>query len=299
MSSYQQRNNSIDAIKGTLILLVILGHLLLGTIEESITRYLINAFHMCLFMFISGYLINLQKLITLSGKELFIHYWGRMLKMWLIAFIVFSLYQIFKYPNIKQICYLIYTPWYHLWYIPTLFSYIIITRFLISQRLNPCIFYGTLILLYFIWFFMQKYTCPLPRWFDFIQLPYFALGLYLRNHINKQYFQKVYWLAPILFFPAILAMRWLPIQGYGIIPFIIIGIFIVLYLYPAIKADAFPKSMTLSYIGKNSLNIYLWHMIFIQPVKDYSPNTTIYYAITGSLFLIFVLFVNYLANKHT
>lgn len=40
------RNRSVDAVKGILIFLVVIGHVLLGTLDENIIRYTIYSFHM-------------------------------------------------------------------------------------------------------------------------------------------------------------------------------------------------------------------------------------------------------------
>lgn len=107
------RNNTIDIAKGFLIICVILGHLLLDTLNENVVRYVIYSFHMPLFMFLSGYLHNISKMSSLSTKDIVSKYWDRMLKMWLLAYIVFSAYQVLRSPSIHQICTLIYSPWYH------------------------------------------------------------------------------------------------------------------------------------------------------------------------------------------
>ena len=144
-----QRNYSIDLVKGFLILCVIIGHVLLGTLNENIIRWVIYSFHMPLFVFMSGYMLNLTKLSSISFKELINKYWNRMLKMWLIAFVVFFLYQVFNDPTIEHVCGIIYSPWYHLWYVPTLFSYIILVRFLFTKT-NTVTAYLILIFLFIL-----------------------------------------------------------------------------------------------------------------------------------------------------
>lgn len=50
----QKRNDSIDFAKGFLMIFVILGHIVQGTIEDGNLRGVIYSFHMPLFLFISG-----------------------------------------------------------------------------------------------------------------------------------------------------------------------------------------------------------------------------------------------------
>lgn len=47
-------NQTADTLKGLLIVLVILGHFLLGTLMDNPIRYFIYSFHMPLFLFVGG-----------------------------------------------------------------------------------------------------------------------------------------------------------------------------------------------------------------------------------------------------
>ncbi len=293
----QQRNYSIDTIKGFLILCVVIGHVLLGTLDENIVRWVIYSFHMPLFMFMSGYMINLTKLSSQSYKEVLGKYWNRMIKMWLIAFSVFTLYQILCEPSIRNICSLLYSPWYHLWYVPTLFCYILLAKYLFG-RTQTAKAYGILLLIYIIWNIIKVEIAPFPmtKWCELSNLPYFAIGLFFKNHLSDNHFNKSYRIVPVLFIPAILSTRLIDIPTYGILSFILVLLVIAYFLYPSIKNDSLPKSKVLTYIGENSLNIYLWHMI-IQPLKDYVSNTSIYYGITFSLLIIFLAVIKLKPHK--
>ena len=54
--SLPARNPAIDVVKGMLILLVIAGHLVPGSLTDSLARHLIYGFHMPLFIGLAGYL---------------------------------------------------------------------------------------------------------------------------------------------------------------------------------------------------------------------------------------------------
>lgn len=293
----QKRNSSIDVVKGFLILCVIIGHVLKGTTEENMIRGVIYSFHMPLFMFMSGWMLNLTKLSSLSFKSIFSKYWDRMLKMWLMAFVVFSLYRAVINPSCTGICRLIYTPWFHLWYVPTLFCYIIIVRFLF-EKTNKVTAYLILFLLYVLWRIVQIQISPhfiypmiMPRWCDFSQIPYFALGVFLKNHLSGEYFQRSYWIAPLLFISAILSTKLMHFQTCDLLQMTLLGLVIIFFLYPSVKNDTLPKSRVLSFIGKNSLYIYLWHMIFVQPLRDYVSNITLYYGLSLFLILAFIVLI--------
>lgn len=123
------RNVSIDTLKGALIFLVVLGHILLGTLDENPLRYLIYSFHMPAFFFISGYLLNIEKLKALSIKDFCAKYWHRMLKMWLLAWCIYTLYVLRNDISFIVILQQIYRPYYHLWFVPALFLSISLVYF--------------------------------------------------------------------------------------------------------------------------------------------------------------------------
>lgn len=289
------RNEAIDVIKGFLILCVITGHILLGSLDDNIIRYVIYSFHMPIFMFMSGYMINLNKLSTQPIKDICLKYWNRMLKMWLVAFVIFTAYQLLHSLTLHKLLRLLYNPWYHLWYVPTLFSYIIICRLLFS-RVNAKVSYLTLASIGLLYIITTNAThLPLPRWCDCTQLPFFALGLLLRNVEVKD--RKPQFIYIAVFFVIIAITRYLNIQSYGIIEMISLMAAIAFCIYPMIARDSLPHSKVLSYIGRNSLNIYLWHMIPVVVMKDLISNTTLYYSLSFILLVSFLLFVKFVKQR--
>ena len=65
------RNSTIDGIKGFLILCVVVGHILTGSLDENPIRYIIYSFHMPCFFYISGYLLNTEK-IDRTPSEIYV-----------------------------------------------------------------------------------------------------------------------------------------------------------------------------------------------------------------------------------
>lgn len=59
----RNRNSELDMMRGVLILLVVLGHIIQSIIPEANATYIVKfiyAFHMPFFMYISGYLARLS-----------------------------------------------------------------------------------------------------------------------------------------------------------------------------------------------------------------------------------------------
>lgn len=293
------RNNSIDIAKGSLILCVILGHLLLGTIEGNPIRYVIYSFHMPVFMFISGYMINIDKISRMSFHDILTKYWNRMLKIWLIAYFIFSIYDVLHEPTIKHLCTLIYSPWYHLWYVPTLFCFILICRFLstIAKR-EIVLFYPILLMTSMIYITLSQ-ICPisLPRWCDCNYLPYFTIGLLCGNQSPRCPYKPCVLLA-LSYLPFLLIARTTHTMLSDLLRIIYLLLIILFFIYPSIKRDSLPMSDTLEYIGKNSLNVYLWHMIPIVILKNCISNAIVYYGISFTLLVIYMVIVKIRLNKN-
>lgn len=120
---------NFDLIKGILVILVFIGHIVPGSLKEVFIRYFIYSFHMPLFIGVSGFLYNDQN----SNK--FIKYIRRIVIPWMIAVLIYliigrlsdaSLLEI----SIKDIILAFMLPYYHLWFIIGYLSYLIITLYL-------------------------------------------------------------------------------------------------------------------------------------------------------------------------
>ena len=128
-----ERNRSIDILKGMLIFMVVLGHALLGSLDESPLRYLIYSFHMPAFFFVSGFLLNLEGLRQASFTGIFKKYWRRMLRPWCIAWVVYTLYAVHSDMTLLAWIHNLYSPYYHLWFVPSLFLCVIICMLFVKR----------------------------------------------------------------------------------------------------------------------------------------------------------------------
>ena len=185
----QARNHTVDILKGFLILMVVLGHVLLGTLQDNVLRYFIYSFHMPAFFFISGYLTNVEKLSNLSFKAMLSKYWHRMLKAWLCAFVIYSAYALRDCLGWKSVLKLCVQPYYHLWFVPALFLMICVAHQLFrhsrNTNLNYFLLFGVGVLLYN--FSLTKYS--IDSYWNLHLLVFFALGLLsgqILMQINKQ-----------------------------------------------------------------------------------------------------------------
>lgn len=178
----KNRNFLIDVIKGVLVVLVLIGHFVLGSLEESYIRSFIYFFHMPVFLGITGYFIS-SSTVNDSIIGILKKYKNRLIIPTLLAFVFCSFfYSGFSFRT------LIY-PYYHLWYIPAIFIYIFFLKYL-AQVYKFRILLGISVIcfilctIYFETYFHWEYNKGIlwylgdKRFYYFFS--YFGLGFFLK-----------------------------------------------------------------------------------------------------------------------
>jgi len=307
--TYLNRNINIDIIKGLLIFLVVIGHVLLGSLKENIIRYVIYSFHMPIFLFISGYLVNTKALKESSLVLLFKKYLFRLIIPWVIAVFVYSLIENRQdiFHNIFRI---FYRPYYHLWYVPSILAFVFSVFFLMKIKIKI-----ELVLILFIpltYILNYIYVSPgvnkyihseLISILSYLFRPqyylYFVLGIFIKKHLNV--------IGSVRF-------RYLIIAG---------GIFLLLNIFLFYVNDNLNKKLTaftfivqnilfalfaikfitgnsqyfvrkkigvfISWLGRESLGVYLWHVLPILLVKHIIISN--YYLFTTLSLIIFLIII--------
>lgn len=174
------KNNSIDIAKGGLIVLVIWGHILLGSLQENFLRFFIYSFHMPMFLFISGYLLNVNKLALYSCREFCEHYVRRMLSAWFIAWMFYTAIVLVGHFSLDKLISYIVFPYYHLWYVPTLFLMISFIYVILKVRLSIQVS-RILLSLIAIVFLLLGTEYNIPGIAKFSMFIYFLFGMYCRE----------------------------------------------------------------------------------------------------------------------
>jgi fucose 4-O-acetylase-like acetyltransferase len=133
----KKRDLSFDLLKGTLILLVIIGHVLPGSASSGL-RGMIYFFHMPLFLGVTGYFIR-RYFLDAGVASILKKYRWRMIIPYLLAFVVYSAYDLYMSVktdgiSVKTLIGLGLYPYYHLWYIPAVIIFVFYT--LIIYRNN-------------------------------------------------------------------------------------------------------------------------------------------------------------------
>lgn len=240
---------------------------------------------MPLFVFMSGYLLNTPQIQKMSLSSLFIKYWNRMIKQWLLALVVYSF--IISFPQdtttsiliIERIC----KPFYHLWYIPVLFV-MILTIWLIGiivkdkkQRVLIYVFLGLALC------GLYNFKYDLLSYYRLHFFIFFFLGILSKEYQNMYYSQKSTRLImtccglSIITLLFIIGVTYKDFRIYFMTPFC--SALCIWIMLPTILTDSF-KSKSLGLIGRHSLEIYLWHVIPILILKRLINDIILYYSIS-------------------
>ncbi|MRI62469.1 hypothetical protein EDM00_00450 [Ornithobacterium rhinotracheale] len=309
----KKRLYNIDFLKGALIILVISGHLILGKMDEMLIRTFIYSFHMPLFIGISGYLFNYEKVENLNIIKLLKKYWLRAILPWIFAVIGFYIIsRISKSINfsLKSFIFSFITPYYHLWFIPGFISWILTTYILKKLKISNIylLFISFIISSIFLAFHLKPslyfgygklssiisiVTSVLRPFFYF----FFIFGFFLRKKILPNITTK-HLAFIIFFFCSIIYVFYYPNPWLYALNFFSINIFSLLSLS---QKNLIPRSKSIEWIGINSLGLYLWHVVPIILAQNLTinPPSINYYILAIFLELIFIFIYNYLIQFNT
>ena len=162
-----RRNYNFDLIKGVLIILVIVGHMIPGTQRGTFPRYLIYSFHMPLFIGVSGFLLNFEAFRTSSAISLIKKYWKRLILPWIIAVNAYYFIWAMRGMSISLKGYIkaYLHPYYHLWYVLGFLAYLAITWILV-KALNKLLTRSTIA----FWFIILIFSLICSLFSKFITL---------------------------------------------------------------------------------------------------------------------------------
>lgn len=267
------------------MVLVILGHIIPVSLDQSVTRSVIYSFHMPMFIFISGFLFPLNRIASDSIWSLIHRYRFRIIIPWAIAVVSYAIISIQIYHSnqnpIIGIARHFVKPYYHLWFIPSLIFFMILTKFLYSHVLNGrsrlWIVFGTSFVFYYTAHWVDIKTLPayMEGWnvfqntFRIQYWVFFVLGCFLKSNPK--------WLTPIK------GMRWyylvyliLAISEFYLnhVSLTIMVFFTANFLllfqvacdFNAYKGKGFGL---LNWMGNESMGIYLWHVVSILFIKKW------------------------------
>lgn len=306
----QNRDYSFDALKGFLIILVILGHAIhlstdIGGWSLNPLFMVIYTFHMPLFIFVSGYFS-----LSIFKKDIWDVFTSKFKRL-LIPSFVFSTIICVIYLNSGKSTYRalhwdIYNCYKIYWYLINVFSLSIIYRIALRNNYTKMSF----LLIYISMLIGYKYLPPffLKDCQIIRMIPIFGLGIMFRK---KQDMIKaklsMFSVKSFLFISIVLclsAVRYF--YGFNIIKYPIairigdgiccslIVFYLFRYWYAKTKENAIKRWLALT--GRQSLSIYLVHMVIIKIlmwnsiIPDFSYISIC--VLTLTLYLLCFIYVN-------
>jgi fucose 4-O-acetylase-like acetyltransferase len=293
------RNETIDSLKGTLILLVIFGHIISGGHLTKYLLYAIYTFHIPLFLGLSGYLLK-KELFSISILDLAKKYFYRLIIPFLLAYATYCLIQ-------SQ---LLDPSFYHLWFIPAFLLFILYTFIAERLHINPVLVILLAFTFSILWIGNHGLSAVVDGfawmsdkryYYDFV---FFFFGYYLRN--TPKNFSYTWLFPSILFIPTSFYILVLNHKvEINLLYSTMWTIFNLSLIYIALRLSRMFDSIIIPYvniIGKLSLPIYLWHIVPILILKSivekYGLNTYLYLVLYFlSVALIIAIIDKYKTNN--
>lgn len=305
-----RRNLAFDQLKGILILLVVVGHVALGSIDENIIRQIIYFFHMPLFLALTGFFVK-KNTLYLSIKNILLKYKDRLIIPFVFALLFYMVIQNYHQPLIMWFKFIFNPyPWYHLWYIPAVLLFIVYLKFLINSHYIIRWLLGFIFVCITIFFESYvQWDLSNNLWYKYLGdkrfyyfFSYFAFGFLLASYINIKKF-IIPLIGIIIIGCVFYNLSWSYLVRGGGKFLINIGI-IGMAIYFCTKTSVLNMKpiMTMNWlakIGRVSLPIYLWHVFPIGIVKLMDLSDGLYYICSLVIFVAFIPLVIYLENKNS
>lgn len=293
------RNHSVDAVKGLLIFLVVVGHVLLGTLDDNILRYVIYSFHMPVFFFVSGYLLNVENMKTQPYGSVLKKYWHRMLFPWLLAWVVYTPLSLYFRGNLSLTAVVqnIFNSYYHLWFVPTLFL-LVTMMWLIAQKAKsevfPLLIIGISLLAYNLYKEVSIGTSFRYAYFLYLSLGYLSRRYLREINIPGGVIISAFILVVVLY-KVVTDASFSSFNQFMGLPLLF---FLCVFGFLPIMQKGKLHNPILELWGRQSLHIYLWHVIPVLILKKIFKNSEAEYYICSLVLIIIATLATGLYFKH-
>lgn len=231
-----------------------------------------------------------------------------MILPWLIAIIVY----LWATDNLLSITYssfykIYFFPYYHLWYVPSLFLFILCTWFLKNYDELIIIIMALGIFMFFFnsYYFNNQFITKLinvykPHYFIFYLSGYFFRKYHFVNHVNEKVISYIMCLLILLIFYRI-SNFYFALSPFLFIDFYVLNISIIFLMLTCITDDKMRLNYStyLIWLGKNSLPVYLYHVLIILLSKSiFLPHLYIiyWYSLTTLLIISLIIMIYYLSK---
>ena len=317
---------SIDYLKGILILLVFVGHIIPGVLRDTYPRYAIYSFHMPLFIGISGFLFKIE-VIEIRLISLFQKYWKRFILPWIIGVFLFwiALGLISDSTlSLKSFVLAFVYPYYHLWYVLGIISYISIMCIMwkifktAKYRWVHIIILSLFISVISKWDIISKVVTNetvlkgvslIQYDFRLYNLVFFAIGVFLGYlYRDNRMDSNIVFKYPLIeccrvllaISIAIVAILFFFNNGHleNIMFFIMNAALLIVLIDDSVKF-VLPHSSFVEFLGKYTLPIYLYHVFCkLFALKCFTEGSAGYYCVSILTFSLGCVLVYFLRNSN-
>lgn len=294
--SYYPNRQFWNIVKGIGIICVVLGH-----VASWSVRY-IYLFHLPLFYFVSGYLFDEKKYGKNPIKNIKAKFKSTYCPYLIIYTILVLFHNVFYNLGVLESWAYTYSPKEFfiniakvlvgsanelmgatLWFLPTIFCGIVLLGIIvyisckIEHKTNAVVKIITqcvmIVILTMTGYMLLKNGVVLPAKLEIVLtvLPFFWMGYFLRNYVGniEKYLNLILAIIFALILVPVSKIYWMDLVFGGVYPtmyvFAFCGIYVCLYVAKIINKRRF-INMTLSYIGKNSMIIMIFHFPILRIV---------------------------------
>lgn len=283
----------LDAIRGVLIILVVLSHCL----SPGTPVFILYSFHMPLFLGIGGFLIKREFIRDTSTFQILHKYLYRMIIPWILAAGIYYLWRrLLNIPVHPQ--HEILYPYYHLWFVPALLGMVLTVKLLEYWNVSYKVVLIVSIFLCLGWYVLYRehpdnmiypwlYYLGDKRMYGYFGFFYF--GYVLRAYpelfpkVKPHYLVLVSGISLIL----LIFFIYFPVNRLvSFLPYWVLNIGLIYWATRYAAQQTLTKNSFILFCNKQSLAIYLYHYSVILLA---SSLLTIKGPLTIALFLITVV----------
>ena len=254
-----QRNSGIDIFRGTLVLLVILGHFSELMQRQNLLTWMGFGFRMPLFIGLTGYLFNLERARAMPLIGLFGKYYHRLIFPWLVACVV-HLTLTHELTWFTPLIIILWPP-FHMWFVPVMLFFIFLARVSSLDRtiMLALAIPASIAAMYSfgVAHMIQQYQPWLPDRRYFIYPIYFTFGMFLARRSSDPSWR---WLALCV---AMIGLAWWARLYNQTLPMAEVAAELTLCI-PLLGFLPWVRKLAvdvpaISSVGRDSLFFYLWH----------------------------------------
>ena len=293
------RDNRIDSIKGLLILLVVLGHIIgscgSGEVCWDVWK-IIYVFHMPLFILISGYFTSIRKDISSLWKGLL-----QIVIPLLIFHVLYVAISIFVFGNSFSLTYL-FTPYWILWYLLSLVFWRVFIQFTPNKILVSPYLYILIasVVALFCGLMPHGRILSIQRTLNFY--PFFLYGFYLKHGVFKMKLWPKYTSYGFVLLTIVLIVYKMPppidynyasllLRGADHYSLSTIPLKVYFYMLSFVVTislfNLLPSIKILSALGRETMFYYLYHGLIIRFLLQ--PVVTFFFFFQNFLFMLIYL----------